>query len=88
MSLNQLFAFGSQDIAIDLGTANTIVYLRGEGVVIDEPSVVAVEVRDGARRVGAVGDDAKLMMGKTPGTFPQFGRFAMASLSTLKWRNR
>ena len=66
MSLNQLFAFGSQDVAIDLGSANTIVYLRGQGIVIDEPSVVAMEVHDGARRVRAVGDDAKLMMGKTP----------------------
>jgi rod shape-determining protein MreB len=66
MSLGQLFAFGSHDVAIDLGTANTIVYLRGKGIVIDEPSVVAVDVSDGVRRVRAVGDDAKLMVGKTP----------------------
>jgi rod shape-determining protein MreB len=65
MSFGQLFAFGSQDVAIDLGTANTIVYLRGQGIVIDEPSVVAVEVRDGVRRVLAVGNDAKLMTGRT-----------------------
>lgn len=67
MSFGQLFAFGSQDVAIDLGTANTIVYLRGRGIVIDEPSVVAVDMSDGVRRVLAVGDDAKLMMGRTPG---------------------
>jgi rod shape-determining protein MreB and related proteins len=65
MSLGQLFVFSPQDVAIDLGTANTIVYLRGQGIVIDEPSVVAVEVSDGVRRVLAVGDDAKLMMGRT-----------------------
>jgi rod shape-determining protein MreB len=65
MSFGQLFAFGSQDVAIDLGTANTIVYLRGQGIVIDEPSVVAMDVSDGVRRVLAVGDDAKLMTGRT-----------------------
>ena len=67
MNLGQLFAFGSQDLAIDLGTANTIVYLRGQGIVIDEPSVVAVEISDGVRRVLAVGNEAKLMTGRTPG---------------------
>ena len=66
MSLGQLFAFSPKDVAIDLGTANTIVYLRGQGIVIDEPSVVAMEVSDGVRRVLAVGDDAKLMVGRTP----------------------
>ena len=66
MSFGQLFAFGSHDVAIDLGTANTIVYLRGRGIVIDEPSVVAVELSDGVRHVRAVGNDAKLMMGRTP----------------------
>lgn len=65
MSLGQLFAFGSQDVAIDLGTANTIVYVRGRGIVIDEPSVVAMDISDGVRRSLAVGDDAKLMMGRT-----------------------
>ena len=58
--------FNSQDMAIDLGTANTVVYVRGKGIVLDEPSVVAVETLNGIKRVKAVGDDAKLMMGKTP----------------------
>lgn len=58
----------SHDLAIDLGTANTVVYLRGRGVVLNEPSVVAVETLNGIKRVKAVGDDAKLMMGKTPGS--------------------
>jgi len=60
------FNFSSRDIAIDLGTANTVVYVRGVGIVTSEPSVVAMEWTNGQRRVRAVGDDAKLMMGKTP----------------------
>jgi rod shape-determining protein MreB len=60
------FNFSSRDIAIDLGTANTVVYVRGQGIVTSEPSVVAMEWLNGQRRVRAVGDDAKLMMGKTP----------------------
>ena len=66
MKLNQLFHFASRDIAVDLGTANTLVYARGKGIVIEEPSVVAMEIENGVRRVRAVGADAKLMMGKTP----------------------
>jgi rod shape-determining protein MreB len=53
-------------MAIDLGTANTVVYVRGQGIVLNEPSVVAIETLNGIKRVKAVGDDAKLMMGKTP----------------------
>src|SRR6478736_5576553 len=64
--MRSLFNFSSRDIAIDLGTANTVVYLRGQGIVTSEPSVVAMEIANGVRRVQAVGDDAKLMMGKTP----------------------
>jgi rod shape-determining protein MreB len=60
------FSFSSRDIAIDLGTANTVVYVRGEGIVTSEPCVVALERTNGQRRGRAVGDDAKLMMGKTP----------------------
>ncbi len=59
----------SSDMAIDLGTANTLVYVRGEGIVIREPSVVAVR-RDnkGGYKVLAVGSDAKVMLGRTPGS--------------------
>jgi rod shape-determining protein MreB and related proteins len=53
-------------MAIDLGTANTLVYVRGRGIVLNEPSVVAIETINGVKKVKAVGDDAKLMMGKTP----------------------
>ena len=63
---SRMFRFSSHDMAIDLGTANTVVYVRGRGIVLNEPSVVAVETLNGVKRVKAVGDDAKLMMGKTP----------------------
>src|SRR4051812_4256722 len=53
-----------RDMAVDLGTANTLVYVRGRGVVLDEPSVVAVNARDG--RPLAVGIEAKKMIGRTP----------------------
>ena len=59
--------FGSgRDMAIDLGTANTLVFVRGQGIVVSEPSVVAVDSGTGA--VHAVGDDAKRMIGRTPAT--------------------
>ncbi len=56
----------SDDIAIDLGTANTLVHVRGKGIIIDEPSVVAIRNRDGQREVLAVGETAKAMVGRTP----------------------
>ncbi|HEX2792972.1 MAG TPA: rod shape-determining protein [Croceicoccus sp.] len=62
----RLFQFGSQNMAIDLGTANTLVYVEGRGIVLNEPSVVAIETLNGIKKVKAVGDDAKMMMGKTP----------------------
>ena len=61
----RLFGFFATDIGIDLGTANTLVYLKGEGIVLREPSVVAVKT--GTSEVLAVGDDAKRMLGRTPG---------------------
>ncbi|MCJ8158561.1 rod shape-determining protein [Sphingomonas sp. LaA6.9] len=66
MRLPRFFGLASHDMAIDLGTANTVVYLSNSGIVLNEPSVVAIETRNGAKRVKAVGSDAKLMMGKTP----------------------
>ena len=59
--------FWSQDMAIDLGTANTLVVLKGKGVVLNEPSVVAVVDNKGKKSVLAVGDEAKTMLGRTPG---------------------
>ena len=57
----------SQDMAIDLGTANTLVVLKGQGVVLNEPSVVAVVESKGKKSVLAIGDEAKTMLGRTPG---------------------
>ena len=58
----------TQDIGIDLGTANTLVFARGKGIVIREPSVVAVDQKGNPPRVGAVGTEAKEMIGRTPGS--------------------
>jgi rod shape-determining protein MreB len=57
-----------QDIAIDLGTANILAYVRGRGIVLDEPSVVAIIESQGRQRVLAVGHEAKRMLGRTPGS--------------------
>jgi rod shape-determining protein MreB len=64
MSETVLSSFMGRDMAVDLGTANTVVYVRGRGIVLDEPSVVAVNARDG--RLLAVGAEAKRMIGRTP----------------------
>ena len=58
----------SSDMAIDLGTANTLVYIKGRGIVLNEPSVVAYHMKNGRKEVLAVGEDAKLMLGRTPGS--------------------
>jgi rod shape-determining protein MreB len=63
--LNWLLGFFSSDIGIDLGTANTLVYVRDRGIVLREPSVVAIQA--GTTRVLAVGEEAKRMLGRTPG---------------------
>jgi len=57
----------SNDLAIDLGTASTLIYVKGKGIVTNEPSVVAVKRDGGSQRILAVGTDAKAMLGKTPG---------------------
>ena len=70
MIFDSLLGWFSVDLAIDLGTANTLIYLKGEGIVCNEPSVVAMqkESRSGnGRRVLAVGAEAKRMLGRTPG---------------------
>ncbi len=64
---DKLTAWFSTDLAIDLGTANTLVHVRGKGVVLNEPSVVAISKNGNQTRVLAVGRDAKEMLGKTPG---------------------
>src|SRR6059058_5326479 len=63
---SSLTGFGGRDMAVDLGTANTLVYVRGRGIVLSEPSVVAIDQRTG--EVHEVGVEAKRMLGRTPGT--------------------
>lgn len=67
--LKNLLGYFSNDLSIDLGTANTLIYLRGHGIVLDEPSVVAIREEPGGGRksVAAVGAEAKNMLGRTPG---------------------
>ncbi len=65
--LSGLLGMFSADMAIDLGTANTLVYVKGRGIVLNEPSVVAIIEKGGKKQVLAVGEEAKLMLGRTPG---------------------
>jgi rod shape-determining protein MreB len=68
MLLSSISGIFSHDLAIDLGTANTLVYVKGDGIVLNEPSVVAVKKGDrGGNEVLAVGKEAKMMLGRTPG---------------------
>src|SRR6202022_4137172 len=64
-NLRRLFSLFSSDLAIDLGTSNTLVYVRGKGIVVNEPSIVAINKNSG--EVEAVGTEAKEMLGRTPG---------------------
>jgi rod shape-determining protein MreB len=75
--LFSLFSTSVKDIGIDLGTANTLVYVRGRGIVLREPSVVAVDVH--TDEVLAVGTQAKEMLGRTPESITATGSFARAS---------
>jgi rod shape-determining protein MreB and related proteins len=65
MDFSLFGSLSSRQLAIDLGTANTLIYAQGSGIVVDEPSVVAVETVNGVQQVRAVGSDAKILMGKT-----------------------
>ena len=57
----------SSDLSIDLGTANTLIYMRDKGIVLNEPSVVALRIQQNGKTVQAVGAEAKRMLGRTPG---------------------
>ena len=65
--LSRLLGLFSADLAIDLGTANTLIYMKGRGIVLNEPSVVASSTSKGRKQVLAVGEEAKQMVGRTPG---------------------
>ena len=62
----KLLGLLSVDMGIDLGTANTLVYVKGRGIVLNEPSVVAISEINGRKEVLEVGDEAKMMLGRTP----------------------
>src|SRR4030043_2401516 len=68
--LDFIFGLFSHDLGIDLGTANTLVYVKGKGILIREPSVVARHRK--TKQVIAIGKEAKKMLGKTPGTIEAF----------------
>ena len=89
----------SADMAIDLGTANTLVYVKGRGIVLNEPSVVAIASMRGKKQVLAVGEEAKLMLGRTPGNIQAIRKdrpgdrgaapaFALALLTAATIRRR
>jgi rod shape-determining protein MreB len=65
--LKKLRGMFSNDLSIDLGTANTLIYVRGQGIILDEPSVVAIRIHNGQKTIEAVGKEAKRMLGRTPG---------------------
>lgn len=65
--LKKLRGMFSNDLSIDLGTANTLIYVRGQGIILDEPSVVAIRMHNGQKTIEAVGTEAKRMLGRTPG---------------------
>src|SRR5207342_1821603 len=65
--IGRMLGLLSADMAIDLGTANTLVYVKWRGIVLNEPSVVAIAESKGRKQVLAVGDEAKMMLGRTPG---------------------
>ena len=85
---NNLFKFGVQNMASDLGTANTLVYVQDQGIVLNEPSVVALETINGMKRVKAVGDDAKMMMGKTPDSIEAIRPLRDGVIADLDVRDR
>ena len=78
---SRLLGMISNDMAIDLGTANTLVYVKGRGIVLNEPSVVAIADLKGRKQVLAVGDEAKMMLGQEAGQHPRYSAVA-------GWRNR
>jgi actin-like ATPase involved in cell morphogenesis len=71
-SLNFTSWLPASEIAVDLGTANTLVYVKGEGIVLNEPSVVAIEKATG--KIKGIGLEAKRMLGRTPTASSRFGR--------------
>src|ERR1700744_6817516 len=80
--MRSLFSVFSSDLAIDLGTANTLVYARGKGGVVNEPSIVAINKNTGA--IEAVGIEAKEMLGRTPGNIVAIKRIKDGVIEDFK----
>ena len=83
--LNRLMSIFSSDLGIDLGTANTLVYVKGQGILVNEPSVVAINTK--TDRVVAIGDDAKKMLKLTLRDFVIHEEDALAHLLQYQARN-
>jgi actin-like ATPase involved in cell morphogenesis len=85
LALRSLFGMFSHDLAIDPGTANNLVYVKEKGIVLNEPSVVAVEKdHKGTKKVLAVGKEAKMMLGRTPGNIGENGIMLTGGGALLK----
>ena len=84
--LSQVKSLFSNDIGIDLGTANSLVYVRDQGIVLREPSVVAIQA--GTTNVLAVGEEAKRMLGRTPGNILAIDRKSTRLNSSHEWISR
>src|ERR1700758_2959059 len=82
---NRLLGMLSADMAIDLGTANTLVYVKGRGIVLNEPSVVAIAEVKGKKHVLAVGDEAKMMLGRTPGNISAIRPLRDGVIADFEW---
>ena len=80
MVLKALKGIYSTDLSIDLGTANTLIFAKGKGIVLNEPSVVAIKKSEGHRSVVAVGSEAKRMLGRVPGNI-EASRLFMEKIS-------
>ena len=83
-----LRSYFSTDLAIDLGTANTLIYVRGKGIVLDEPSVVAIRHEggpQGKKTIQAVGKEAKAMLGKVPGNIEAIRPMKDGVIVFLPW---
>jgi len=77
--LKRIRGMFSSDLSIDLGTANTLIYVRDQGIVLDEPSVVAIRFHNGQKTIEAVGAEAKRMLGARPAISPRSVRSRTAS---------
>jgi len=75
----------SKDLAIDLGTANTLIFVRGKGIVLNEPSVLAIRKRDRRTSEIWIGEEAKKMMGRVPGSIEVFRPLSEGVISNFEW---